>query len=136
MQDAAAGWGACDSRRMQDERRRRGIEAYASQLELPPDEVVGWFTGRFGERFAEEAFAAAGGAWTDEGLSLRDRSLVVVAALVTLGGLEQRLRPHLRWAVEHGCTRAELEAAVALLGRYAGEDKPAAALALVREELG
>ena len=121
---------------MEDDRRRRGIEAYASQLRLEPEEVVGWFTGRFGERFAEEAFASAGGAWTEDGLSLRDRSLVVVAALVTLGGLEQRLRPHLRWAVEHGCTRTELEAAAALLGRYAGEEKAAAALALIREELG
>lgn len=47
--------------------------------------------------------------------SLRDRSLIVIAALITQGGVETRLRRHVRWAVEHGSSREELEALVTLL---------------------
>ena len=85
-----------------DERQARGIAAYASQLGLPPDEVEAWFEDRMGERFGREAINAAAGAWVDDCLSLRDRSLLVVAALVTQGAVDERLRGHVRWAVEHG----------------------------------
>lgn len=115
--------------------RARGIDAYASQLEMSRDEVVAWFTERFGDRFAEYAFASAGNAWVDDALSLRDRSLIVIAALVTLGGLEQRLRPHVRWAIEHGSTREELEALAVLLAGYVGAARVSVALELIRDEL-
>jgi alkylhydroperoxidase/carboxymuconolactone decarboxylase family protein YurZ len=117
------------------ERDARGIEAYASQLGLAPGEVRSWFVERFGARFAEEAIAAAGGAWTEDALGLRERSLVVVAALITQGGVESRLRGHVRWAVEHGCTRAELEAVATLLAVYAGYPRASTGLEVVREVL-
>ena len=57
-----------------DERRQRGIDAYASQLGLDPADVPSWFSDRFGERFAEEAIHAAAGAWIEDGnLDLRER---------------------------------------------------------------
>ncbi|MGL6278854.1 MAG: carboxymuconolactone decarboxylase family protein [Gaiella sp.] len=118
-----------------EDRDARGIEAYASQLGIAPDEVRPWFAERFGERFADEAISAAGGAWADDSLTLRERSLVVVAALITQGGVESRLRGHVRWAVQHGCTRAELEAVATLLAVYAGYPRASVGLEILREVL-
>ncbi|HET7128167.1 MAG TPA: carboxymuconolactone decarboxylase family protein [Gaiellaceae bacterium] len=118
-----------------EERAQRGREAYASQFGISPDEVDGWFAERYGERFGEEAVNAAAGAWADDELSLRDRSLIVVAALIVQGEAGERLRGHVRWAVEHGATRAELEALGSLLAVYAGYPRAAAGLEIVRAEL-
>ncbi len=71
----------------------------------------------------------------DDELSLRERSLVVVAALITQGGAEQQLRSHTRWAIQHGCTRSQLEALATLLGVYAGYPRASNGLMVVREEL-
>lgn len=118
------------------ERRRRGLEAYASQFGVPAAEAERIFRERFGARMAEEAFHAAGGtAWEDDALSLRDRSLVVVAVLAALGGVESRLRPHVRWALEHGATPQELDALVCLVANYAGYARASVAMEAVREEL-
>ena len=73
--------------------------------------------------------------WERPGLSKRDRSLIVVAALVVQGGVEDRLRGHVRWAVEHGATREELEALCSLLAVYAGYPRASVGLETVRDEL-
>jgi len=117
------------------ERYEQGLEAYASQFGIAPEQVPGWFAERFGERFGEEAINAAGGAWVDDCLDLRERSLIVVAALITQGGLEQRLRGHVRWALEHGSTREELEALATLLAVYVGYARAATGLEIIRAEL-
>jgi 4-carboxymuconolactone decarboxylase len=117
------------------ERWQRGLAAYASQFGIDESEVEAWFAERHGERFGTEAINAAGGAWADDELSLRDRSLVVVAALVALGGVEERLRGHVRWALEHGVTPDELEALVALLAVYVGYPRASTANEVVRAEL-
>jgi alkylhydroperoxidase/carboxymuconolactone decarboxylase family protein YurZ len=119
----------------ENERWQRGLDAYASQLGIERSDVPEWFANRFGERFGREAINAAGGAWPDDALSLRDRSLVVVASLVTQGGVESRLRSHVRWAVEHGSNRDELEALVTLLGVYVGFAKASVGMEIVRDEL-
>ena len=122
-----------------DDRYERGLDSYASQLGVPRGQVRAWFVERFGERFAEEAINAGGGAWPDDALSLRDRSLVVVAALIAQGGVDERLRGHVRWAVEHGCTREELEALGTLLAVYVGYPRASVGLEVVRsvlDELG
>ncbi len=118
-----------------DERYEDGLRAYASQLGIAPDEVPAWFAERFGERFGHEAINAGGGAWTDDALSLRDRSLIVVAALIAQGGVDDRLRSHVRWAVEHGSNRDELEALVTLLAVYAGYPRASVGMEVVRDEL-
>ena len=129
----------CDARcveeQSENDRWQRGLDAYASQFGIEKSEVPQWFAERFGERFGREAITAAGGAWPDDALSLRDRSLVVVASLVTQGGVESRLRGHVRWAVEHGSNRDELEALVTLLGVYVGFPKASAGMEIVRDEL-
>ena len=118
-----------------DERYERGLDAYASQFGIPREEVEAWFAERLGERFGTEAITAAAGAWVDDCLSLRDRSLVVVAALVSQGGLEARLRGHVRWALEHGSSREELEALVTLLAVYVGFARASEGMEIVRDEL-
>lgn len=117
------------------DRYERGLDAYASQLGIARDDVPSWFAERFGERFAEEAINTAGGAWPADALSLRDRSLIVVAALVTQGGVESRLRSHVRWAIEHGSTRQELDAVVTLLAVYCGFPRASTGMEVVRDEL-
>ena len=116
-------------------RYERGLDAYASQFGIAREEVPAWFADRFGERFGFEAINAAGGAWPDDCLSLRDRSLIVRAAMITQGGHEARIRPHVRWAIEHGSNRDELEALVTLLAVYAGFPRASAGMEVVREEL-
>ena len=118
-----------------DERYERGVRAYASQFGISPEEVPSWFADRFGERFGGEAINAAAGAWTDDALSLRDRSLIVVAALIAQGGVDDRLRGHVRWAVEHGSNRDELEALVTLLAVYVGFPRASTGMEVVRQEL-
>ena len=118
-----------------DERYERGVDAYASQLGIPPEEVPAWFEERFGERFGREAINAGAGAWMDDALSLRDRSLIVVAALIAQGGVDDRLRSHVRWAVEHGSNREELEALTTLLAVYVGYPRASVGMEIVRQEL-
>lgn len=118
------------------DRWERGLSAYASQFGVPADEVLDLLRARFGERLAIEAVTAGGGAWApDHPLTLRERSLLVVAALAAQGGAEARLRPHVRWAVEHGVTPDELEAAAAFLAVYVGYPRASVAAEVIREEL-
>ena len=117
-------------------RRERGREVYAAQFRMPADEVEQRIVETFGERFAEEMFAAAGGsAWEDAPLTRRDRSLVVVAVLAALGGADDRLRTHVGFALENGATPDELEALVALIAVYAGFPRASVAMEVVRGEL-
>jgi 4-carboxymuconolactone decarboxylase len=115
------------------DRESRGRAAYASQFRLPEGEAVEELKRVVGDRMAAEAIQAAGGAWVDDCLSLRDRSLVVLAALVTLGGAEERLRVHVRWALDHGVTPEELEAMGALLAVYVGYPRASVAMEVIRE---
>ncbi|HKT02712.1 MAG TPA: carboxymuconolactone decarboxylase family protein [Rugosimonospora sp.] len=60
-----------------------------------------------------------GQVWADPGLSPRDRSLVTVAALVSLYRTEQ-LGSHLRRALDNGLRKDELASAITHLAFYAG----------------
>lgn len=118
-----------------DDRRQRGLQAYASQFGIREDDVWEHLCSLVGERMAEEAIATAGAAWVDDCLSLRDRSLIVLAALIAQGGVEARMRPHVRWAIEHGATPEELEALAALLAIYTGFPKASVGMEVIRDEL-
>jgi len=117
------------------DRWQRGLAAYASQFAIPQEDVWDRMCGLVGERMAEEAIVTAGAAWVDDCLSFRDRSLIVVAALVAQGGVEARLRPHVRWALEHGATADELEALATLLAVYVGFARASVGIEVIREEL-
>lgn len=118
------------------DRRTRGLRTYASQFDMSEREVAELMTSMLGAHMAEEAWQSAAAAWTERDLSMRDRSLVVIASLVSQGGVEPRLRGHLRWAIRNGATRAELEALMALLAVYAGYPRASIGMELLREELG
>ena len=60
-----------------------------------------------------------GDVWANPGLSPRDRSLVTVAALVSLYRTDQ-LGSHLRRALDNGLSSGELAAAMTHLAFYAG----------------
>ena len=57
--------------------------------------------------------------WERDGLSKRDRSLVTVAALTTLGKMDQ-LQFHLAFARRNGVTDEELKEALLQLAFYSG----------------
>ena len=119
----------------ESERVARGRAAYASQFRLPEAEAVEELKRIVGERMAAEAINAAGGAWVDDSLSLRDRSLVVLAALITQGSVDARLRVHIRWALDHRVTPGELEALAALLAVYVGYPRASVAMETIRQVL-
>ncbi len=106
-----------------NDRYERGLDVYASQFRIAREHVAAWFAERVGERFGEEAIHSAAHAWDDNELSLRGRSLVVIAALITQGDAEPQLRMHTRWAIDYGSTREELEALATLLAIYAGQPR-------------
>jgi 4-carboxymuconolactone decarboxylase len=119
-----------------DERRARGLAMYARQFGMSEEDVAAHMTQMLGPHMAEEAWQSAAGAWSEDGLSMHDRSLVVIAALVTQGGVDARLRGHLRWAADNGVKREELDALMALLAVYVGYPKASTGMELLREELG
>ncbi len=117
-------------------RLARGIEAYASQFGIPEEEVESHLSALVGERMAGEAISAAGGgAWEDGVLTLRERSMIVLASLITQGGAEARLRGHVRWAVQHGVNAEQIEELATMLTIYAGFPRAATAMELIRDEL-
>lgn len=117
-------------------RRAHGLSAYASQFGIAESEVPAHLGALVGDRMAGEAISAAGGgAWADGTLTLRERSMIVLASLITQGGADARLRGHVRWAVEHGVTAEQIEELATLLAIYAGFPRAATAMEVIRAEL-
>jgi 4-carboxymuconolactone decarboxylase len=122
---------------MAEERWEHGLAAYASQFGVPPEQALDALRAVVGEPMASEAVRAAGAAWApDHPLSPRERSLLVVAALAGQGGVEERLRRHVRWATEHDLTAGDLQAAVAFLAVYIGYPRASIAAEVIVDELG
>jgi 4-carboxymuconolactone decarboxylase len=112
------------------------LVAYARQFGIGPAEVPARLAERFGERFARETLRAGESTWGPGPLTPRERSLLIVASLVTQGAVDDRLRGHVRLALAHGLDAEELEAAVTLLAGYAGFPRASVAMEVVRSELG
>ena len=72
-----------------------------------------------------------GDVWERPGLAKRDRSLITVAALVSLNRTEQ-LPFHLRRALENGVTREELVEAITHLAFYSGWPTAVSAAGIAR----
>ena len=72
-----------------------------------------------------------GDVWKRTELSAKDRSLVTVAALTTMGNTDQ-LVFHLDFAKQNGNTEAELIEAITHLAFYAGWPKAMAAMAVAK----
>jgi 4-carboxymuconolactone decarboxylase len=73
--------------------------------------------------------------WRRSDLSVRDRSLVTIAALAAMGDDDQ-LDVYLRRGVESGLTRNQITEALTHLGFYAGWPKATKAMSAVTKSLG
>ncbi|WP_458120672.1 carboxymuconolactone decarboxylase family protein [Paenibacillus sp. Z6-24] len=83
-------------------------------------------------RYSEEVLF--GEVWRREQLSLRDRSIITIAALTT-GGMVDQIPYHVRLAIQHGWSPEELVEAMTHLAFYAGWPRAAAALTVIQEVL-
>jgi 4-carboxymuconolactone decarboxylase len=73
--------------------------------------------------------------WRRSDLSLRDRSLVTIAALAAMGDDDQ-LDVYLRRGLDSGLTRSQIAEAVTHLGFYAGWERATSAMTAVARSLG
>jgi 4-carboxymuconolactone decarboxylase len=76
-----------------------------------------------------------GEVWERADLSPKERSLVTVAALTTLGNVEQ-LNFHLPLAKQNGATEAELIEVITHLAFYAGWPKAMSAMGVAKQVFG
>lgn len=81
-------------------------------------------------RYSEEVLF--GDVWRREQLSLRERSLLTVSALVA-GGLTEQLPFHIRLALKNGLSEEELIEAITHLAFYAGWPRAASAIQVAKE---
>ena len=66
-------------------------------------------------------------------LSLHDRSLITISALVASGIIDSSLKYHIRTAKANGVTQAEMVEAITQLGFYAGWPKAWGAFRMAKE---
>ncbi|MBQ9488019.1 MAG: carboxymuconolactone decarboxylase family protein [Selenomonadaceae bacterium] len=69
-------------------------------------------------------------------LSLHDRSLITVSALIGAGVLDSSFKHHLEFAKKNGVTKEEMVEVITQLGFYAGWPKAWAAFRLAKEVYG
>jgi 4-carboxymuconolactone decarboxylase len=97
--------------------------------QTPAQRLIGDFAPKLVELTDDVLF---GDVWARPELSLRDRSLITCAALVTNGSTEQ-LRSHLARAKDNGLTETELKEMIIHLAFYAGWPRAMSAITLARE---
>lgn len=116
------------------QRRQRGLEMYASQFNIDISNVAAYLSSTFGSTFAEEAIQSSGGAaWSEGSLPTKNRSLIVIAILASLGGSEKRLQGHVAWALRNGVTLEEIDSTILLVANYAGFARASTAQEIIRE---
>ena len=75
-----------------------------------------------------------GEVWSrNDKLSLHDRSIVTISALIGSGILDSSLKYHIQTARQNGVTKDEMVEIITQLGFYAGWPKAWAAFGMVRE---
>lgn len=107
-----------------------GAEAIGRIMGLSPEDAKATLEEMYGPDIAAEVLGI-GRIWQREGLTRRERSFVAVAALTTLGS-KGRLRLHVGAALNHGCTRAEIEEVILTLMVYAGHARATEAIEVAR----
>lgn len=110
-----------------------GRSVYARNLGVDGPEAERMMTERAGADFTREVFEAAGGlGWQSSALTERDRSMAVIAALVTQGVSDQRLETYLSLARRNGVDEQGLAALMVLLAAYVGQPYTSLAMQTVR----
>jgi 4-carboxymuconolactone decarboxylase len=77
--------------------------------------------------------AVFGGTYQRQGLTARDRQLLIIGALTALGGVDPQLSGHFKTARRIGMSREEIAEALIHLVPYVGLPRVLAALRLVPE---
>ena len=98
----------------------------------PPAEGLAMMEQMLGEVGVIAYRWAFGEIWSRPQLSKRDRSIVVIAILVSLGATAE-LAVHAPAGLRHGLTRVEVEEVVNHLSLYAGIPRAVEAMQAVRE---
>lgn len=88
--------------------------------------------GRFAPDFTRYLVEFAFGEIYARGGDVRQRELVAIASLATMGGCDAQLETHVRGALRAGLTEAEVVEAVMTLIPYAGFPKALNAMAAVK----
>lgn len=99
------------------------------EQESAAQRIVGDFAPKLAELTDDVLF---GDVWAREELSLRDRSLITVAALIAGGNTEQ-LPGHLSRAKANGLSEAELAEVIIHLAFYAGWPRAMSAIRVARD---
>jgi 4-carboxymuconolactone decarboxylase len=119
------------------QRAAAGREVYARNFGVSPAEAERLMTLRAGPAFTREAYEAAGGpGWQSTDLTDRDRSIAVIAALVSQGVTDDRLEVYLSVARRNGVGTEGLTALMVLLSAYLGQPHTSLAAQAVRRSTG
>ncbi len=114
---------------------KRGTELRSRVLGAAHVSKAGHRPGEFGSGLGRLTNEVAWGTiWTRDGLTLRDRSLVTVAALCALGRSGE-LAVHVRGALNNGVLPTELEETFIQVGLYAGFPAAGEGVRVTREVL-
>jgi 4-carboxymuconolactone decarboxylase len=112
-------------------RRERGLARLRELGDEPGGEEFLANLGDLGELTVDFAF---GDVHSRGGLDPRERELVIVAVLASLGGLDPQVRAHVRAARAIGVGDRELEETVIQIAPYAGIPRAVNAMKILREE--
>ncbi len=107
------------------------LRSIAGWSELDPEEGLARMQQVLGEAGVTAYRFALGDVWARPQLSRRDRSIVVIAILVTLGAVAE-FDLHAPAGLRHGLTRVEIEEIVNHLALYAGVPRAVEAMRAVR----
>ena len=110
---------------------KEGAESIGRIMGLTPGDAYAWLVDHYGPVIADEVIGI-GRIWERPGLTRRERSFVVIAALATLG-TKDRLRLHINGALNHGATQVEIEEVLLTLMVYAGHARATEAVEVARE---
>lgn len=113
-----------------------GRAVYARNIGIAEGQVEDMLSCRAGARYAREALLAAGGpGWHGPDLSDRDRTIAVIAALVSQHVTDERLLTYVHTAHRAGVTEQGLEELMILLTAYIGQPASSAAMAAIRADV-
>lgn len=103
---------------VEDTQTPEGTAAWKNQLDKYAPEASDWVV--------EAVF---GGTYQREGVGLRDRQMLTMAALAAMGGTEPQLTGHIKTAVEHaGMSKEQVAESFVHLMPYIGVPKVLAAM--------
>jgi 4-carboxymuconolactone decarboxylase len=115
----------------EDDRRARALQRLAELNDEPGGEQFLARMGVLGDWIVDWAF---GDVHTRPGLSARERELIIVAVLTTLGSSDPQVRAHIRALRVIDVPWSEIEEAILQTTPYAGIPRAVNAMKVLREE--